>query len=152
MGNDGSRYVFVVDHEQVDVMGQPISFGHAQGEQYFTIRQGEFDAPSTSQNPRPGVDFTFSNADVLSNNPLDFDLGKDELSEPKWEICITKSKSLEFCKITLIRIVYRVGSSIYYSTTNIRGIVLPQKLIIVFDKLSDNFTNHLVDILETNMS
>ena len=57
IGEDGARYVMMVEPENVDTIGQPVELMPAPGNQ--EAQQKLEDKPTTSQNPQPGLGFSF---------------------------------------------------------------------------------------------
>ena len=93
IGEDGARYVMTAEPENVDTIGQPVELTPAPG--HPEAQQQSEDKPTTSQNPQPGLGFSFSIPDMFANpNTATFSnfetndkgKGKEDEKELKWVV------------------------------------------------------------------
>ena len=150
IGEDGARYVLTAEPENVDTIGQPVKLRPAPDNQE-SFQQRE-DEPTTSQNPQPGLGFSFP-ASEMFNNPNTFSFfsdndkgkGKEDEKELKW-VVYDRTDVSRVPQDDIIRLVYRTASGTYYSTINERGVDLQARQILFLERLQDFSAYRMVDL------
>ena len=116
IGEDGARYVMMAEPENVDTIGQPVELTPAPGNQ--EAQQQLEGKPTTSQNPQPGLGFSFPISDMFTNpNTATFSnfetdvkgKGKEDEKELKW-VVYDRTDVSRVPQDDIIRLVYRTAS------------------------------------------
>ena len=149
IAEDGSRYVPIADLENADKMGLPT--GQTMKEGGYGVNTAR-DEPASSHTSIRGMSFPnptnvsrgqqFTSHQEQTLNPPQ---RKGKEKEVVWELY----HQIEVVRVPqdmLIQIVYKSTIGAYYSTTNVRGVELPMKLVLCYKTLTDGSSTSIVDI------